>query len=77
MNPKTCVLNVASELLAELMKTSVRTLQELDELVQTRIEEEARINFIPAINLLYLLGSINYDFETDAIYYIKDQERDQ
>lgn len=77
MDPNTSILNVSAEVLAELMKTSIRTLQELDELVQTRIEEKARINFIPAINLLYLIGCIDYDVETDAVYYLKEKEKNQ
>lgn len=73
MDPKTCVLNVSSEILSELLKINAITLQELDTLIQTRIDEKARINFISAISFLYLLGCLDYDIESDAIYYIKER----
>lgn len=77
MDPQTSILNISAEVLAELLKSNISTLRELDELIQSRIEEKARINFIPAINFLYLLGCLDYDIESDAIYYIKEQERNQ
>ena len=73
MDPKTSVLNVSAEILAELLKINAITLQELDSLIQTRINEKARINFIPAVSFLYLLGCLDYDIESDAIYYIKER----
>ena len=73
MDPKTSVLNVSTEILAELLKINAITLQELDSLIQTRIDEKARINFISAISFLYLLGCLDYDIESDAIYYIKER----
>jgi hypothetical protein len=73
MDPKTSVLNVSTEILAELLKTNAIALQELDNLIQTRINEKARINFIPSISFLYLLGCLDYDIDSDAIYYIKER----
>jgi hypothetical protein len=73
MDPKTSVLNVSTEILAELLKINAITLQELDSLIQTRINEKARINFISAISFLYLLGCLDYDLKSDAIYYIKER----
>jgi len=73
MDPKTCVLNVSTEILDELLRVDAINLQELDGLIQTRVDEKARINFISAINFLYLLGCIDYDIESDAIYYIKER----
>jgi len=53
-------------------KTRVVSLQELDEQIQARIDEKARINFIPALNFLFLLGCLDYDSNTDALYYQKE-----
>ena len=77
MDPKTSVLGISAEILAELLNINIITLQELDDLVQSRIDEKARINFIPAMNFLYILGCLDYDIESDAVYYIKDRGSNQ
>ena len=69
MDVNTCVLSVAASILSELQRTTAIPLDELDETIQTRISSIARLNFIPALNLLFLLGGIEYDDEADAIVY--------
>ena len=70
MDLKTSVLNIAAEILAELQRFHIISLEELDELIQSRINESARINFIPALSLLYLIGSIDYDSDADVVIFI-------
>ena len=67
MDLNTCVLSVAASILVELQRTKAIPLDELDEAIQARIDATAQLNFIPALNMLYLLGSIDYDTEADAI----------
>ena len=69
MDLNTCVLSVTAVILLELQRTKAIPLYELDETVQTQIDAYARINFIPALNLLFLLGIVDYDDKTDAIVY--------
>jgi hypothetical protein len=69
MDVNTCVLSVAASILLELQRTTAIPLNELDETIQSRINSMARLNFIPALNLLFLLGGIDYDEEADAIVY--------
>lgn len=73
MDPKTSILNVSTEVLAELLTVNAIPLQELDKLVQTRIDKKARFNFISALSFLYLLGCLDYNAESDAVYYTKDR----
>jgi len=65
----TCVLSVVASILSELQRNKAIPLGELDETVQTRINSTARLNFLPALNLLFLLGSVDYDDDADAIVY--------
>lgn len=65
----TCVLSVSAAILSELQRAKAIPLDELDEVIQTRIDATARFNFIPALNLLFLLGSVDYDQDSDAIVY--------
>jgi hypothetical protein len=77
MDAKTSVLNIASEILHELQLTHVISLEELDEFIQSRIGESARLNFVPALNLLFLTGCLDYDENTDAILYLKNSGEGQ
>lgn len=70
MNLRTSVLNIATEILSEMQKSHIISLNELDDLVQTRIANASRVNFVPALNLLFLIGCIDYDNETDAVLYL-------
>jgi len=73
MDPKSSVLSVSAEILSELLKRNLMSLQELDDLIQNRIDQKANINFTAALNFLYLLGCLDYDTESDVIYYVKDR----
>ena len=64
---KTCTLRVASVVISALHETSPLPLPELDETVQSRLGEEARFNFVPALNFLYLVGAIDYNAHADAV----------
>jgi hypothetical protein len=65
----TCLISVVSVILSELRRTKSIPLEELDDVIQSRINTTARLNYIPALNLLFLLGSIDYDEKGDAIVY--------
>jgi len=43
------------------------SLIELDDLVSTSLGASARRNFLPALNLLFLLGLLEYDVNSDVI----------
>jgi hypothetical protein len=69
MDLKTSVLNIAAEILAELQRIRIISLEELDELIQSRVNESARVNFVPALSLLYLMGRIDYDSDADVVIF--------
>jgi hypothetical protein len=72
MDLKSCVLSVSSEILVELQKSQIISLEELDEVVQNRIGSIARLNFVPALSFLFLTGSLDYDESADAVVYSVD-----
>jgi hypothetical protein len=63
----TSVLRIAAEVLVQLQRTHAIPLAELDESLQSRIGEAVRLNFVPALNLLFLLGALDYDDDADAL----------
>ena len=69
MNLQTNLLSISAEILAELMKVNIISLQELDEVIQDRLGERVRTYFVPAINFLFLLGRVDYDNDSDAVFY--------
>jgi hypothetical protein len=71
------ILAIATEILSELERTHIVSLEELDAQIQARINEKARINFIPSLNLLYILGCLDYDSETDAVVYLRNSGGDR
>jgi hypothetical protein len=62
-----CVLNVAACIISLLKIDPEISLSDLDETIQTRLGEDARFNFFPAINFLYLLGKLDYSETSDKI----------
>ncbi len=69
MDLNICTLSIAASILSVLQQNNAIPLEELDETIQTRVGSKAQANFIPALNLLYLLGKVEYDDENDAIVY--------
>ncbi|MBV9868747.1 MAG: hypothetical protein JO316_25600 [Abitibacteriaceae bacterium] len=63
----TCVINVAAAIIAELQRTPAIPLDELNEVIAVQISEDAKINFFPALSLLYITGKLDYDDNADAI----------
>jgi hypothetical protein len=72
---RTCVLNIASSALLELMQYKVMSLNELSASIQTRLGEDARYNFLPALNFLFLVGKIDYDAKDDNIFLLSNGEK--
>lgn len=77
MDPRSSVLSISAEILSELLKRNLVSLQELDDSIQERTDQKASINFTSALNFLYLLGCIDYDTESDVIYFVKSTRDNQ
>jgi hypothetical protein len=67
------VINVALFLIARLKKRRVEEFSVLKEYVKKHIKG-GEVLFLPALNLLYLLGLIEYRPKTDAIEYVRSNE---
>lgn len=75
MQVQTCSLRVAAIILANTRRLSAVPLAEIEDYVAHALGEPARVNVHPAINLLYLLGVIEYDSDADALVYLSVDER--
>ncbi len=69
MDANTCVLRIASEILSEFKKAPIISLEECDELVRDRAGDDARFNFISALNFLFLIGCLEYNSDSDVLVY--------
>ena len=63
----TCVLGVSAEVLVALRQNRLMQYDELLGQVQAKLPSGARFNFPMSLDLLYLLGQIEYHEETDSI----------
>lgn len=68
-NPDQTIIAVAALLLKTLSKSGVEKYDDLEELVDGKIEG-GKYLFLPALNLLYLLGAVDYHKKSDAFEYI-------
>lgn len=68
-NPDQTIIAVAALLLKTLSKSGVEKYDDLEELVDTKIEG-GKYLFLPALNLLYLLGAVDYHKKSDAFEYV-------
>ena len=65
-----CLLNLASIMILQLKQYHVLRLSELDEKIRTIAGENARFNFTPALNFLFLTSVIDYDVDSDSVYLV-------
>lgn len=72
-HPDRTVINAALCLIARLKKRRVEEFSVLKEYVKKQIKG-GEVLFLPALNLLYLLGLIEYRPKTDAIEYVRSNE---
>lgn len=67
--PTTTVLSVAAELLYLLITCEVVAISDAESRIRKYLGEEALFNFVPAVSLLYILGRISYEPESDSLIY--------
>lgn len=68
-NPDQTIIGAAALLLKTLSKSGVEKYDDLEELVDSKIEG-GKYLFLPALNLLYLLGAVDYHKKSDAFEYV-------
>lgn len=68
-NPDQTVIGVAALLLKQLSRSGVEKYDRLEEVLESNIEG-GKYLFLPALDLLYLLGVINYHKKSDAFEYV-------
>jgi len=70
---KTCVLRLAALMLMELSASRPLALPDLEARVLSEAGDAARLNLVSALNLLFLLGRIDYDDGADAIVLLTEE----
>ncbi len=75
MKLEQCTLSVAALLLQEIKQLLVIPLVQLDDLVSLRLGDAALANLQNALNLLYLIGLIEYDDSSDVIFCVEADNR--
>lgn len=75
MQLEQCTLNVAAAMLSEIRQVLVLPLSQLEDLVVSRLGDAALANLQSAINVLYLLGLIDYDDENDVFLFLAKRRR--
>lgn len=73
LNLNTCVLRVASRLLARLQRDRICRFNELRDSLSD-LGEDADVVFLPTIHFLYLFGRVDYHPQTDSFEYIQPQK---
>ncbi len=68
-HPDRTVINASTLILARLKKQRLAGYAELRQLVRQQIPKGADTLFVPALDLLYLLGLLQYHPKTDAFEY--------
>jgi hypothetical protein len=70
MNPQTSVLGVSGYVLDALQEHRIISYNDLDRTLKTQ-REDATYNLPATLQLLYLLGIIEYHLKTDSIEYLR------
>ena len=72
LNLDTSVLRVFALILREMQKRGVCDFEKLRAFVVRRVGTDGDIAFLPALDLLYLLGRAEYHLKNDTIEYRAD-----
>ena len=75
MNLEQCALTVAGTILEEIKQVLVLPLAQVEDLVASQLGDAALTNLQGAINILYLLGLIDYDEDNDVFLYREEDLR--
>lgn len=66
------VLHISSIVMSELLKQNILSYSKAVDIVVKRLGEDGRYNLMSAINLLFLLGKIEYHIKNDTLELITD-----
>jgi len=70
LNPNTCTLRVMTIILAEILRRRTVKLDSLRSLVERRGGDDAILAFMPALQVLFLLGKVEFHPKTDTIEFL-------
>lgn len=71
LNLNVCVLRIAAYLLERLRIQRIERFPVLLESVKATLGADAEVQFMPAVNLLFVLGRLAYHPHTDTFEYVE------
>jgi len=77
LNLQVCVVRIAAIILAHLKRRRVENCATLLQKVIDRAGPDAQVWFLPALDLVYLLGRLEYHPKTDAFEYVSPKAASQ
>lgn len=72
-DPNLSIINVMYYVLEILMNNGAAPVSEIRNYVEHSISDDALPLVEPAINLLFILGKVEYNSEIDSIYYLSSK----
>lgn len=66
-----CTIRVSAVLVKQLREKQICSFNELHEFVARGLSDDALVEFIPALNFLFLLGKIKYYPSKDMVEFIQ------
>lgn len=74
LNLNICVVRISALVLAHLRRQRVENFTTLLEATKAAMGADAEILFLPAVNLLFLLGRLSYHPHTDMFEYVEPSD---
>lgn len=74
LNLNICVLRISALLLGHLRRQRVENFTTLLDTTKAAVGSDAEILFLPAVNLLFLLGRLTYHTHTDMFEYVEPSD---
>lgn len=74
-DPNLSIINSMYFVLELLMSSGAATVREVREYVELNISDDALPLVEPSIDLLFLLGKVQYNADIDSLYFILEQSR--
>lgn len=71
LDPNTCTLRIVALALAELLKRRAVQYDDLRSTMVRRAGADAELAFLPAMEVLFLLGRVEYREKTDSFEYVQ------
>lgn len=74
MDLDSCVLRLSAELMSRLAQTGQMTIPEVESVLEELAGDSGRVNLLPTLSFLYLIGRIEYRKGLDSVSLLGTEE---